>query len=86
MPEGEVHRGLKGKLLDSLPTHDNAASNVLSQTLGPRSWTTAGMTVASEFYEAKKAGSSVSTARELVNASPGVGLCVKQVCCRACLE
>ena len=86
MPLGEVHRGRKGNLLDSLPTHNCEASNVLSQTLGPRAWTVAGMTVASEFHEVKKAGSSVPTIRELVNANPGVGLCVKQVCCRACVE
>ena len=86
MPVGEVHTGQKGKLLDSLPTDDNEGSNVLSSTLGARSWTTARLAVASEFYKATKAGSSVSTMREMVNANPGAGLCVKQVRCRACLE
>ena len=86
MPLGEVHGGRKGNLLDSLPTHNSAASNVLSQALGPRSWTIEGMKVVSEFHEAKKAGSSVPTFRELANANAGVGLCVKQVCCRSCAE
>ncbi len=88
MPMGEVHMGYKGELLDSLPTPDNEAGNVLSSTLGPRSWTLAGMTATSDFHEAKKAGSGVPTMREFVNANQALGLCVKQVssCCRACLE
>ena len=88
MPLGEVHSGLHGKLLDSLPTHNCETSNVLAQTLGSRSWTLAGMTATSDFHEAKKAGSGVQTMREFVNANQALGLCVKQVssCCRACLE
>ena len=80
MPVGEVHRGRKGKLLDSLPTHDTEGSNVLRPTLGGRAWTTPQLDVVTEFYEATQAGSSVSTMRETVNANPGAGLCVKQVC------
>jgi len=79
MPLGEVHSGRKGKLLDSLPTHNSEASNVLSQTLGPKAWTLAGMAATSEFHEARKAGSGVPTMREFANANQRLGLCVKQV-------
>jgi len=83
MPLGEIHSGRQGRLLDSLPTQNCEASNVLSATVGSRTWTVAQMTATNEFHEARKAGSMV-TKRAFVEANQGLGLCVKQVssCCR----